>query len=93
MAKHEKIENNSIHKIWQDRVSNKLKTKVLSAIESNGEWQGEIITSNKQSRHVLANIMCVPDDDELPFFCATLKDITALKEKEERRKAYKHRTV
>ena len=84
MAKHEKIENNSIHKIWQDRVSNKLKTKVLSAIESNGEWQGEIITSNKQSRHVLANIMCVPDDDELPFFCATLKDITALKEKEEK---------
>jgi diguanylate cyclase (GGDEF)-like protein/PAS domain S-box-containing protein len=84
MAKHEKIEKNSIHKIWQDRVSNKLKTKVLSAIKSSGEWQGEIITSNKQGRHVLANIMCVPDDDELPFFYATLKDITALKEKEER---------
>jgi diguanylate cyclase (GGDEF)-like protein/PAS domain S-box-containing protein len=84
MVKDEKIENYSIRKIWQDRVSDKLKTKVLSAIESSGEWQGEIITSNTQSRHVLASIMCVPDDDELPFFCATLKDITALKEKEEK---------
>jgi PAS domain S-box-containing protein len=84
MVKHEKIEGYSIRKIWQDRVSVKLKTKVLSAIESSGEWQGEIITSNTQSRHVLASIMCVPDDDELPFFCATLKDITALKEKEEK---------
>jgi diguanylate cyclase (GGDEF)-like protein/PAS domain S-box-containing protein len=84
MVNHEKIENYSIRKIWQDRVSVKLKTKVLSAIESSGEWQGEIKTSNTQSRHVLASIMCVPDDDELPFFCATLRDITVLKEKEEK---------
>ncbi|MFT6268019.1 MAG: diguanylate cyclase (GGDEF)-like protein/PAS domain S-box-containing protein [Alphaproteobacteria bacterium] len=84
MVTHEKIENDAIHKIWQDRVSAKLKTKVLSAIESNGEWQGEIITSNTQSPNVLVNIMCVTDDDELPFFCATLKDITLLKEKEEK---------
>lgn len=82
MATHENVERDAIHSIWQDRISSKLKNKVLKAIESEGLWQGEITTSDHKKSHVLASVMCVADEGELPFFCATLKDITLEKEKE-----------
>lgn len=83
MFTYERNESDSIDYFWHERISKKLKMKILREIKLSGEWQGEIVTSNNESRHMLASIMSVPDDDGQPFFCATLRDITLVKGKEE----------
>lgn len=71
---------------WHKNVNPNLKRKILKAIDLKGYWQGEIITSDSEQPFLLANVIRVQDDDSNWFYCATLRDISEVKGKEEKLK-------
>jgi diguanylate cyclase (GGDEF)-like protein len=77
----------SMEKFWHQQINAKLKNKIMSAIEDVGRWEGEVFSNEQKTTYLHVSIIQITNEtNQLDFYGAVLRNITEIKEKEERLK-------
>ncbi|WP_133468511.1 bifunctional diguanylate cyclase/phosphodiesterase [Paraglaciecola marina] len=72
----------TIDNFWQNTLSENLKVDIVSKINEDGRWEGELNSPLQQNNYFFLSIFEIKGEQQTSFYGATVRDITELKQKE-----------
>jgi diguanylate cyclase (GGDEF)-like protein/PAS domain S-box-containing protein len=77
----------SMELFWHQQINAKLKSKIMSSLDKVGRWEGEVFSKEHKTTYLHVSIIRVNNEaNHLDFYGAVLRNITEIKEKEEKLK-------